>query len=101
VPHPKIEASDLGGLGQHFGIHPVHLGIIFVANLELWYLTPPVGMNLFLASYRFKKSLLEVTAAAMPMLAVLGVRVLLITYIPWMTTALLGLLGKMKKLGSV
>ena len=81
-------------LGQAFGIHPVHLGIIFVANLELGYLTPPVGMNLFLASYRFKKPLLEVTAAALPMLGVLGFGVLLITYIPWMTTALLGVFGK-------
>ena len=91
----KSKRPTIGGLGQHFGIHPVHLGIIFVANLELGYLTPPVGMNLFLASYRFKKPLLEVTAAAMPMLAVLGVGVLLITYMPWMTTALLELLGKM------
>ena len=82
-------------LGQHFGIHPVHLGIIFVANLELGYLTPPVGMNLFLASYRFKKPLLEVTAAALPMLGVLGLGVLLITYVPWMTTALLAVFGKM------
>jgi tripartite ATP-independent transporter DctM subunit len=82
-------------LGQHFGIHPVHLGIIFVANLELGYLTPPVGMNLFLASYRFKKPLLEVTAAALPMLCVLALGVLLITYLPWMTTALLGAFGKM------
>jgi TRAP-type C4-dicarboxylate transport system permease large subunit len=52
-------------------------------------------MNLFLASYRFKKPLLEVTAAALPMLGVLALGVLLITYIPWMTTALLGVLGKM------
>ena len=81
-------------LGQHFGIHPVHLGIIFVANLELGYLTPPVGMNLFLASYRFKKPLLEVTAAALPMLGVLALGVLLITYLPWMTTALLAVFGK-------
>ena len=82
-------------LGQHFGIHPVHLGIIFVANLELGYLTPPVGMNLFLASYRFKKPLLDVTAAALPMLGVLALGVVLITYMPWMTTALLQVLGKM------
>jgi C4-dicarboxylate transporter, DctM subunit len=82
-------------LGQYFGIHPVHLGIIFVANLELGYLTPPVGMNLFLASYRFKKPLLEVTTASLPMLGVLGFGVVLITYIPWMTTALLEVLGKM------
>jgi len=82
-------------LGQAFGIHPVHLGIIFVANLELGYLTPPVGMNLFLASYRFKRPLLEVAAATLPMLGILLFGVLLITYVPWMTTALLGLFGKM------
>ena len=61
--------GPLRPLGQHFGIHPVHLASSFVANLELGYLTPPVGMNLFLASYRFKKPLLDVTAAALPMLA--------------------------------
>ncbi len=82
-------------LGQAFGIHPVHLGVIFVANLELGYLTPPVGMNLFLASYRFKKPLLEVAAASLPMIAILGLGVLLITYMPWMTTALLQVFGKM------
>jgi C4-dicarboxylate transporter DctM subunit len=82
-------------LGQAFGIHPVHLGVIFVANLELGYLTPPVGMNLFLSSYRFKKPLLEVAAASLPMIAILGFGVLLITYMPWMTTALLSVFGKM------
>ncbi|MBK5299010.1 MAG: TRAP transporter large permease subunit, partial [Vicinamibacteria bacterium] len=82
-------------LGQAFGIHPVHLGIIFVANLELGYLTPPVGMNLFLASYRFKKPLLEVAVASLPMIGILGIGVLLITYVPWMTTALLRVFGKM------
>ena len=70
-------------------------GIIFVANLELGYLTPPVGMNLFLASYRFKKPLLEVAVASLPMIAILGIGVLLITYMPWMTTALLQVFGKM------
>ena len=49
-----------------FGIDPIHLGIIFVANLELGYLTPPVGLNLFLASYRFDKPLLEVYRATYP-----------------------------------
>jgi tripartite ATP-independent transporter DctM subunit len=81
-------------LGQAFGIHPVHLGIIFIANLELGYLTPPVGLNLFLSSYRFKRPLMEVTVASLPMLAILGVGVLLITYVPWLTTGLLGLLGR-------
>jgi len=50
----------------------VHLGIIFIANLELGYLTPPVGLNLFLASYRFKRPMLEICRAALPMLAILG-----------------------------
>ncbi len=76
-------------LGAAYGIHPVHLGIIFIANLELGYLTPPVGLNLFLASYRFKRPLLEVTRASLPMLAIRGAGVLLITYVPWLTTVLL------------
>jgi len=81
-------------IGTAFGIHPVHLGIIFIANLELGYLTPPVGLNLFLASYRFKRPLLEVCRAALPMLAVLGIGVAIITYVPWLTTGLLELLGR-------
>ena len=75
-------------MGVAFGIDPVHLGIIFLANLELGYLTPPVGMNLFLASYRFGKPMTEVTRAALPMLLVLLAGVLLITYVPPLTTAL-------------
>ena len=77
-------------LGQAYGIDPVHLGIIFIANLELGYLTPPVGLNLFLASYRFKRPLLTVYRAALPMLVILAIGVVAITYIPWLTTALLG-----------
>ena len=71
-----------------FGVHPVHLGIIFIANLELGYLTPPVGLNLFLSAYRFKKPVLEVARASLPMLLILLIGVLLITYVPWMTLAL-------------
>ena len=77
-----------------FGIHPVHLGIIFIANLELGYLTPPVGLNLFLASYRFQKPILEITRAALPMLAILGIGVLIITYVPALTTMLLAWSGR-------
>ncbi len=76
-------------LGAAFGIHPVHLGIIFIANLELGYLTPPVRLNLFLASYRFERPLLEIYRAAVPMLVILGIGVVLITYVPWLTLALL------------
>jgi tripartite ATP-independent transporter DctM subunit len=81
-------------LGAAFGIHPVHLGIIFIANLELGFLTPLVGLNIFLASYRFKRPVLEVCAAALPMMGILGAGVLVITYVPWLTTGLLALLGK-------
>jgi tripartite ATP-independent transporter DctM subunit len=73
-----------------FGIDPVHLGIIFLANLELGYLTPPVGMNLFLSSYRFNKPMSEVTRATLPMLGVMAVGVALITYFPWLTLWLPG-----------
>ncbi len=81
-------------MGEAFGIDPVHLGIIFLANMELGYLTPPVGMNLFLASYRFDKPLPEVYRSVIPMLLVLLSGVLLITYVPFLTTALPRLLGR-------
>jgi C4-dicarboxylate transporter, DctM subunit len=81
-------------IAQAFNIHPVHLGIIFVANLELGYLTPPVGLNLFLASYRFKRPVLEITRASLPILAILGFGVLVITYVPWLTTGLLAMLKR-------
>jgi C4-dicarboxylate transporter, DctM subunit len=80
-------------IGKVYGINPVHLGIIFLANLELGYLTPPVGMNLFLSSYRFRKPMAVVTRAILPMLCVLLVGVLLITYIPPLTTLLPRLFG--------
>ena len=76
-------------LGTLFQIDPVHLGIIFIANLELGYLTPPVGLNLFLASYRFERPMGEVFRAAVPFLIILAIGVLLITYVPWLTTCLL------------
>lgn len=68
-----------------FGINPLHLGIIFLANLELGYLTPPVGMNLFLASYRFEKPMLTVTRYSLPFLLALLLMVLVITYWPALT----------------
>ena len=76
-------------LGAVFGIHPVHLGIIFLANLELGYLTPPVGLNLFLASYRFDEPLSSIYKKVIPFFFMLFFVVLLITYVPWMSTGLL------------
>ena len=81
-------------IGVAFGVDPIHLGIIFLANLELGYLTPPVGMNLFLASYRFSKPLSEVSRSIIPILLVLLAGVLFITYVPWLTTALPRALGR-------
>jgi len=75
-------------IGAAFGIDPVHLGVIFLANLELGYLTPPVGMNLFLSSYRFNKPMPVLWRSIIPILLVLLCGVLLITYIPFMSTAL-------------
>lgn len=72
-------------IGRHFGIDPIHLGVIFLANLELGFLTPPVGMNLFLSSFRFGQPLTRVYKFALPFLAVLLVAVLLITYVPDLT----------------
>jgi len=75
-------------LGVAFGIAPVHLGIVFLANLELGFLTPPVGVNLFLSSLRFNQPMSVVIRSIIPMLIVLLIGVLLITYIPAMTTTL-------------
>jgi tripartite ATP-independent transporter DctM subunit len=81
-------------IAAHFNVDPIHLGIIFVANAELGYLTPPVGENLFLASYRFNKPVLELARAMLPMYIILLAGVLLITYMPWLTTGLPALLGR-------
>lgn len=68
-----------------YGIHPIHLGIIFLANMQIGYLTPPVGMNLFIASYRFNKSITELYQATLPFMLILLVAVFIITYIPWLS----------------
>ena len=68
-----------------YGIHPVHLGIIFLANMQVGYFTPPVGMNLFIASYRFKKPLTELYAATLPFMLILLLAVLIITYVPFLS----------------
>ncbi len=70
------------GVAAHFGIDPVHLAIIFIANLELGYLTPPVGMNLFLSAYRFNKSMPEVYKSTLPFFVIMLIGVLAITYVP-------------------
>ena len=72
-----------------YGIHPVHLGIIFLANMQLGYFTPPVGMNLFIASYRFEKPIMTLYRATIPFFFILLIAVLIITYWPTLSLVLI------------
>ncbi|MCW8800039.1 MAG: TRAP transporter large permease subunit [Desulfobacter sp.] len=72
-----------------YGIHPVHLGIIFLANMQIGYFTPPVGMNLFIAGYRFNKPIHEIYRATIPFMLVLLLSVLIITYWPQLSLFLI------------
>ena len=73
-------------LGAYFGIDPIHLAIIFIANLELGFLTPPVGMNLFLSSYRFEEPMSNIYKSTLPFFVVMLLSVIAITYIPILST---------------
>ena len=75
-------------LAAGYGIEPIHLGMIFLANMQIGYCTPPVGMNLFIASYRFDKPIVTLYRATLPWLLILFACVLLITYWPWLSMAL-------------
>ena len=89
-----ILAPLIAPLGAVFGIDPIHLGVIFLANLELGFLFPPVGLNLFLSSSRFGKPLPRLYQAVVPFLIILAIGVLLITYVPAISLGLLKLLGR-------
>jgi len=89
-----IQVPLLVPLGQAYGVNPIQLGIIFLANMELGYLTPPVGLNVYMASYRFGKSVPAVFRAVLPIIIVLHIGVLLITYGPPLTTFLPRLFAK-------
>ncbi|HYW48219.1 MAG TPA: TRAP transporter large permease subunit [Bryobacteraceae bacterium] len=82
-----VVAPLITPIAAGFGIEPVQLGIIFLANLELGYLTPPVGMNLCLSAYRFQRPMASVYRATLPFYLILLAGVLLITYVPWITMA--------------
>jgi C4-dicarboxylate transporter DctM subunit len=82
-------------LGVAFNVHPVHLGVIFLSNLELGFLCPPMGLNLFLSATRFQKPLPLLYRQALPFLLIMSVGVLIITYVPSATLGLLRLFGKL------
>ena len=77
-------------IAESFGLHPVHIAVIFLTNLALGFLTPPVGMNLFIASYTFKKPVLKIARDILPYLIVQLIILLLVTYVPWFSLALVG-----------
>jgi C4-dicarboxylate transporter DctM subunit len=89
-----ILAPLIAPMGTAFGVDPIHLGVIFLANLELGFLFPPVGLNLFLASSRFNKPLTSLYRHVLPFLIITGIGVLLITYTDAMSLGVLKLLGR-------
>jgi tripartite ATP-independent transporter DctM subunit len=89
-----VLAPLVAPIGAAYGIDPVHLGIVFLANLELGFLFPPMGLNLFLSATRFQKPLPYLYARTLPFLIILAVGVLLITYLDVMTTGVVRLLGQ-------
>jgi len=77
-------------IAYQYGIDPVHLGIVFLAAMQLGYMTPPVGLNLFIASYRFEKPIMHVYSATLPFLLILGISVILIAFWPGLSLFLPG-----------
>ena len=78
-------------LADRFGIDPVHMGIIFLTNLAIGYNTPPVGLNLFIASSRFDRPVVQLYRATLPFLVLLLLALVLITYCPGLSLFLPGL----------
>lgn len=76
-------------IAEAFGIHPIHLGIIFLTNLEIGASLPPLGINLFISSIRFSRPVLQLYVASLPFVLILLIALALITYIPWLSLALL------------
>lgn len=74
-------------IANAYGIHPIHLGIIFLTNLEIGAQTPPVGVNLFISSLRFEKPMLKIVNASLPFISLLLLALAIITYVPWLSLA--------------
>ncbi len=75
-------------IAARYGIDPIHLGILFLATMELGYLTPPVGLNLFISSFRFERGIVAVYRSTLPFFLVLLLAVFLIAYVPWLSLVL-------------
>ncbi len=72
-------------IAEQFGVNPLHLAIVFLTNLEIGYITPPVGINLFISSFRFNRPVIELYKVSIPFLLLMIIALLIITYIPWLT----------------
>ncbi len=72
-------------IAYHYGVNPYHLGVIFLLNLEIGYLTPPVGLNLFIASFKFRRPVLDVVGAVLPFMGAMIVALMIVTYVPSLT----------------
>jgi C4-dicarboxylate transporter, DctM subunit len=80
-------------VAKGYGVDPIHLGIIFLTNLQIGYTTPPVGLNLFLASYRFECPIVELYRASIPFLLLLLFTLIIITYLPWLSLIFIRIWG--------
>jgi tripartite ATP-independent transporter DctM subunit len=89
-----VLAPLVAPLGAAYGIDPIHLGVVFLANLELGFLFPPMGLNLFLSATRFEKPLPYVYRKAFPFLVIMSAGVLAITYLPAITTGIVALFAR-------
>jgi TRAP-type C4-dicarboxylate transport system permease large subunit len=81
-------------IAKQFDVNPLHLGIIFLTNLEIGYIHPPLGLNLFISNLRFKKSILGLSVAVLPFLGILLLALIAITYIPELSLWLVNFMGK-------
>jgi tripartite ATP-independent transporter DctM subunit len=86
----------VASMGAAYAVDPVHLGVVFLANLELGYLVPPIGLCLFLAASRFSKPLGRVARATLPFTLLMAVAVLIVTYAPALTVGVLTLAGRQR-----
>jgi TRAP-type C4-dicarboxylate transport system permease large subunit len=89
-----VLAPLVAPLGAAYGVDPIHLGVVFLANLELGFLFPPMGLNLFLSASRFQKPLPWVYRKSLPFLLIMSAGVLLITYLPAITVGVVRLLAR-------
>lgn len=80
-------------IANEYGINPVHLGIIFLTNLEIGYSMPPVGLNLIISCIRFQKPVTSLYRACLPFIVIMIIALMVITYVPWMSLALIERFG--------